>query len=112
MENITYPPIPPLIEEKGTFTYIKCSHTQKMLVNCWQAINLTEMWDFIKKDPGEDGFMMSCAPEIKIIYQKMQELPNSVGHSGFSASWTLRQIQCIAIHGEEEYKRIYLMNNE
>ena len=103
--TVIYPPPPPLIETKGTFTYITQLNTRNMLVNCWQAIELTEMWDFIKKDPGPNGFMFSSAPELMILSKKMEELPNAVGHSGFTAGWTLRQMQFIANYGEEEFKK-------
>ena len=81
-----------------------------MLINCWQAITLTETWEFIKKDPGEYGFMGSNAPEIYTIHSKMEELPNQVGHTGFSFTWTLRQMQYLANNGEESYKQLVLKN--
>jgi len=109
------PPRPPSNEEgqktNGTFLYVKDENTREMLVNCWQAIHLTEMWDFIKEDPGEYGFMFSTRPEMDIIYNKMSELPNSVGHSGFSVAWTFRQMQFIAKSGEEAFKKNYIQKN-
>ena len=111
--TILYPPEPPLLEiyERGTFLYVKDTNTRQMLVNCWQAVNLTEMWDFMKKDPGKFGFQFCDAPEIDIIRNKMNELPNAVGHSGFSAGWTLRQIQFIGKYGEDEFKKIWINNS-
>ena len=95
---------------KGTFEYVKDINTRDMLINCWQAITLTETWEFIKKDPGEYGFMGSNAPEIYTIHSKMEELPNQVGHTGFSFTWTLRQMQYLANNGEESYKQLVLKN--
>ena len=109
IENIM-PPAPPLLEknERGTFLYVEDTHTRKMLVNCWQAVNLTEMWNFMKKDPGSNGFQFCEEPEIDIIRKKMYELPNSVGHSGCSAGWTLRQIQFIGKYGEDEFRKRWI----
>lgn len=105
--TVIFPPSPPLYKKKtgGTFEYIKDKNMREMLINCWQAVSLTEMWEFMKKDPGHYGYMFSDYPEIGIITDKMAELPNSVSHSGFSMIWTLRQIQFIACHGEEEYEK-------
>ena len=111
-----FPPSPPVCEPicekkiRGTFEYIKNNDTREMLINCWQAISLTEMWDFMKKDPGPYGFMFSSSdsPEVNIIFSKMEELPNRVGHSGLSMGWTLRQMQFIARYGEEEYEKQFL----
>lgn len=99
--------IPLGIEKYGTFEYVKDEHTRKMLVNCWQAITLIEMWDFLKNYPVHIPIMFTKNREINKIINKMNELPNSIGHSGFSIAWTLREMQYIAIYGEEEYNKIY-----
>lgn len=118
--SISYPPPTPLDtvpldtvpnqKSKGQFEYIQTENTRQMLMNCWEAITLTEMWNFMKKDPGSNGYMFSNARELKIITKKMNELPNNVGHSGFTMGWTLRQMQFIALHGEDEYKKQYLQS--
>ena len=105
------PPNPPLLDERGTFMYVKETHIRQMLVNCWQAIQLTETWEFIKKDPGSDGFQFCNARERNLIRDKMEELPNSVGHSGASAGWTLRQMQFIGKYGENAFRERWINNN-
>ena len=112
-ENTTepiMPPEPPLLDERGTFLYVEDTNTRQMLVNCWQAVQLTEAWEFIKKDPGEYGFQFCNAHELNIIRKKMYELPNAVGHSGCSAGWTLRQIQFIGKYGEDEFRKLWINN--
>ena len=73
--NHLFPPVPPTEEENiipGRFEYIKDSWQREMLVNAWQAITITENWDFVKQDI--DSFMWSNDPRINIISKKMEEL--------------------------------------
>jgi hypothetical protein len=131
-ENILFPPSPPtLVEERsiitvssqetistintaitpetdtfipGKFEYVKCAHTREMLANAWQAINLTETWDFVRMPT--ESFMMSRDDRIWVITAKMEELGYD-GHSGFSFGWTLRQMQFIAQYGETRFRENY-----
>ena len=48
--------------------------------------------------------MLNNDYEVKTIYRKIEEL-GYTGHSGFSFSWTLRQMQYIAQYGEKKYMR-------
>jgi len=106
------PPAPPTIEEMGfvlgQFEYISDSSSRKMLQNAYQAINLTETWDFVKQDIY--SFMVCDAPEIKIILEKMGELGYH-GHSGVSFGFIMREMQFIAQKGEKEYKKLTEKNN-
>jgi hypothetical protein len=43
-----------------------------MFENAYQAISLTEMWDYMKKD--RESFMFSSDKEIEIISKKMEDL--------------------------------------
>ena len=86
----------------GEFAYVKDVWTREMLVNAWQAITNTELWDFVKEDI--DSFMFSQDPRVTRIYNKMEELGYG-GHSGASFGFTMRTMQFIAKHGEEEYMR-------
>jgi hypothetical protein len=132
-ENILFPPSPPTLDEErsintggsqetittintvitpetdtfipGKFEYVKCAHTREMLANAWQAINLTETWDFVRMPT--ESFMMSRDDRIWVITAKMEEL-GYYGHSGFSFGWTLRQMQFIAQHGEARFRKTYL----
>ena len=73
-ENLL-PPATPTVEENiipGQFEYVKDTWQREILVNAWQAVNLTEMWNYIKQDI--DSFMFSDDPRIAIIYNKMEAL--------------------------------------
>lgn len=85
----------------GQFEYVKDKWTREMLINAWQAINQTELWDFVKEDI--DSFMFSHDPRVTIIGNKMEELGYR-GHSGASFGCTMRNIQYLAEHGEEKFK--------
>jgi hypothetical protein len=98
------PPAPRPINEiivPGKFDYIKEEWEKTMLINAWEAITLTETWDFVKK-PCE-SFMYSNDPRIQIITNKMEELGYN-GHSGCSFGSTMRAMQYIACYGEEKFK--------
>lgn len=97
------------IANQGEFAYVKDQWTREMLVNAWQAINQTELWDFVKEDI--DSFMFSHDPRVTRIYNKMEELGYG-GHSGASFGFTMRTMQFIAKHGEEEYKKKLLAQKE
>jgi hypothetical protein len=111
-ENVNLlPPSPPNEEENlvpGKFDYIKDDWTRDMLINAWQAINITETWDFVKQEI--DSFMFSNDPRVKIIYNKIEEL-GYTGHSGASFGCTMRTMQYIATHGERKFKEEQLNQN-
>jgi nanoRNase/pAp phosphatase (c-di-AMP/oligoRNAs hydrolase) len=105
------PPSPPNVEENiipGQFEYVKDNWTRDMLINAWQAINITETWDFVKQDI--DSFMFSNDPRVSIIYNKMEELGYG-GHSGASFGCTMRAMQYIATHGERKFMEEQLANS-
>jgi len=100
------PPVPSNEAENiipGQFEYVKDRYSRKRLVNAWQAITLTESWDYIKQDI--KSFMFSDDPRICMIHKKMEKLGYE-GHTGASFGWTMRTIQYIAIHGEKKYKEL------
>ena len=85
----------------GKFEYVENICKREMLVNAWQAITLTETWDFVRQDI--DSFMFSRDPRIEIISNKMVEL-GYTGHSGSSFGTTIRTMQFIAKYGEDVFK--------
>jgi len=89
----------------GQFEYINDVHSREMLVNAWQAITITETWDFVKQDI--DSFMFSHDPRVTRIYNKMEELGYG-GHSGASFGFTMRNMQYLAQYGEEKFKTVIL----
>ena len=92
--------------EQSIFYYVD-DNSRIIFENAYQAISLTEMWDYMKKN--SDSYMFSSDKEIKIISDKMEELGYH-GHSGASFGITMRNMQFIALNGLEEHKKIWLKN--
>jgi hypothetical protein len=112
-QSIKLPPSPPSLEtEKKTtpsrFDYIKEDGIRKMFENAYQAITLTETWNFVKQDI--ESFQMSKDDRIWVITNKMTELGYDC-HSGYSFGYTMRQMQYIAKHGEEKFKTYFISSN-
>lgn len=112
------PPAPPTAEEElvvkpksinlgdGQFSYVINIHERRMLSTCWNAVNMLEAWKFLRDFPKTDSFMLSNQPLVSKIYYKIEEL-GYTGHSGCSFGFTLRNIQSLARHGEDEFKKLY-----
>ncbi len=92
--------------EQSIFDYTD-NHSKVMFENAYQAISLTEMWDYMKKPT--ESYTFSSDKEIRIISKKMEEL-GYFGHSGASFGLTMRNMQFIALHGLEEHKKMWLEN--
>ena len=92
--------------EQSIFNYTD-DHSRVMLENAYQAISLTEMWDYIKKDT--ESFMLCNDKELKVISDKMIELGYD-GHTGASFGITMRNMQFIALNGLGEHKKIWIKN--
>lgn len=97
-------PPPTDILVPGQFDYINNNHEREMYVNAWQAITVTENWDFVKADI--ESFMWAENPKIHIISSKMSELGYH-GHSGSSFGFIMRKMQYIARNGEKKFKEEY-----
>jgi hypothetical protein len=93
----------------GQFKYIDDDWMRDMLVTAWQAITLTEMWDFVKQDI--ESFMFSNDSRINIIYNKIEKL-GYMGHSGASFGCTMRTMQYIAKYGEKKFREEQLSKNQ
>lgn len=107
-----FPPSPPLNIDinisqigDGKFEYVKDSHYRTMLVNAFDAISLTNNWDFVNDN--NSSFMFSQDDRIKIIYNKMEEL-GFYGHSGSSFGVTMRNMQYLIQNGEEDFKKSFV----
>lgn len=103
----TFPPTPPISRMEflgnGDFEYIHNLDDRIMLKTAFQAIELTNNWDFISQDI--DTFMWSSDSRIKNIYSKIEEL-GYYSHSGCSFAFTLRHIQYLAQNGEEKFRQL------
>jgi hypothetical protein len=96
------PPTPPKNIGDGKFDYISNHNVREMFINAWQAISQTNLWDFIAEDI--NSFMWSNDPRIQVISEKMEELGYN-GHSGSSFGSTMRNMQYLAQHGENKFKK-------
>jgi hypothetical protein len=92
--------------EKEPFYYIEDENKRLMISTCWQAINELNLWEFMKEE--KKSYLFCNDKEIHLIMDKIIEL-GFHEHSGNSYEWTLRQLQYIAIHGEEQYKEDILL---
>jgi hypothetical protein len=113
MSPTLLPPPPPTVADElletfinvnvygtGSFEYIKHDGMRTQLKNAWLAVTLTESWGFIKQKI--ESFTWSTHPRVSAIYAKMEEL-GYYGHSGASFGNIMREIQFIALYGEQEY---------
>ena len=55
-------------------------HENEMLQDAERAIETAGMWEYMKTEPGEGGYMYGDDPELKAIYQHIKY----EGHSGSS----------------------------
>lgn len=89
------------------FNFIPDSHTRSLIINGYQAVSQLELWGWMKEfnpEPSE-GFMWTTHPNVYRISEKMESLPNPPGHSGSSFAITMRELEFIAKHGIDEYKK-------
>jgi hypothetical protein len=92
------------------FSFITNKHTRALVSNGYTAVNQLELWSWMKDfDPKNGGFMFSEHPNVMMIMQKMESLPDAPGHSGFSFGTTMRYLEYIAKNGMDKYKE-YMMN--
>lgn len=84
----------------GDFTLTKFdAHSQEMLTDAYKAITKLELWETMKEDPGDGGFMYSDHEFIKKISSAMEY----DGHSGSSFGWTMRIMQRLALDGWDTF---------
>jgi hypothetical protein len=88
----------------GKFEYISNDNDREMLVNAWQAISQTNLWDFVAQEI--ESFMWSNDPHIEVISEKMEQLGYHE-HSGSSFGITMRNMQYLAQHGENKFKELF-----
>ena len=109
-EHLPPPPPPTIINSvdktfiSGRFDYIKDNNYKLMLVNAYQAITMTETWDFVKQDC--ESFMFSRDERISLITKKMEELGYD-SHSGCSFGCIMRVMQYIAQNNEKKFIEEY-----
>ena len=107
--NTFLPPLPPLPHiGDGNFEYVDDINERDMLQNAFKAIQISEGWDYVRLDPGEGGFMFSKNPIKYKIMENMEKCEPSVGHSGSSYGFVMRNMQFLAKNGIEKHKEKYI----
>jgi len=71
----------------------------KMLQDAENAIEAAGMWEYMKTEPGEGGYMFADDNELREIYSYIKY----DGHSGASMGWTMRMMQKFARMGTDEF---------
>ena len=90
------------------FNYLDDNNMRQMFETAYQAITITELWDYMKKDV--DNYMFNSDGEVQRIYSKIEEL-GYTGHSGSSFGYIMRHMQFIATNGIENHKQMLLRNS-
>jgi hypothetical protein len=107
-DGVLMPPAPPIVEvSPGKFDYVKTKLEKEMLETAYKAISILELWNYVGQ-PCE-SFMFSHEKNVNLIHRKIEEIGYK-GHSGFSFSWTMRQMQTISEIGEKQFMESYLSN--
>jgi hypothetical protein len=93
----------------GDFDFVRDDSIKAFLKSAHRAISLCELWDWMRiyTPPPNTGFMWSKAPELDRLKQQMWKDPVNGYHSGSSYGFIMREMECIAKNGYENYKNTY-----
>lgn len=98
---------------RGDFSFLpeKLAHEKRMLEDAFAAMNSVEgSWDYLAQpsvpDP-DKGFMFSRDPFLSKISEQVDK-NGTIGHSGASYGWTMRQMEYIAKNGFDAYVKLRL----
>ena len=91
----------------GKFLYANNSD-RELWCSAFKAISICELWDWIQFDPDRRSFMWNSSDESKILNTQMFKDPINGYHSGSSYGIIMRQMEYLAIYGEEAFKQNYL----
>ncbi len=113
--KMSFPPIPPT-SSTYEFEYLP-EHTRRYVKDAYDVISRNEWWVPFRealKSRGVNpntGFMFTDDP----FYNKIQNAIHSTtiggGHSGSSMGYVMREMELIALYGEEVYKEIFVISN-
>jgi hypothetical protein len=94
---------------EGDFSFIQTESHRNMLQAAYDAIsNVVDGWEFLKNysPPPDKGFMFCESPQkLKDISEAIENGYNH--HTGYTYSWTMRQMECIAKKGWDRYVNGY-----
>ena len=108
--NLPPPPINRSVDIpiQPDFGFISSSLDKRMIETAYKVIAREEGWDIIRNFTGS-SFMFANDDRIVDLMTKVNNEYGG-GHSGASIGYTMRNIQYIANHGFESYRRNYLEN--
>ena len=86
--------------EKGKFLYIPHLDVREMLANAYDVISQLNLWERVKFYNDNTGYYLKIG-----ITTKMKKLGYNY-HSGYALSWTMLQMNYIALNGEENYRAL------
>ena len=90
--------------DRGDFSFAD-SISRQMLEDAFQAVTVTESWEYIAKDPVGGSFILCADKRMMAINEALK----FDGHSGGSYGWTMRTMQLIARVGWDAYLANYLV---
>jgi len=99
----------------GNFDYIQDISSRKHIQDAYQVISRNEWWGKFKNAleirgvSVFTGFTFTDDPLYKTIMTGIASTPIGGGHSGCSMGWCMREMQHIALLGEREYKKRYII---
>jgi hypothetical protein len=100
---------------RGDYSFLpeKLAHEKRMLEDAWAAMESVEgSWDYLARpdvpDP-DGGFMFSRDSFLAKIGDQVDK-NGTIGHSGSSYGWTMRQMEYIAKNGWDAYVTLRLVN--
>jgi hypothetical protein len=93
----------------GEFDFVEDRSTREFLKSAHRAISLCELWNWMRiyEPPPNKGFMWSTTPEIDRLKQQMWKDSINGNHSGSSYGFIMREMECIAKNGYNNYKNTY-----
>ena len=97
----------------GEFLYVE--NGRDYLQDAYRVISMNEWWtpftQYLQTTPlsNNTGFTFTIDPFYSKIMSAIASTPIGAGHSGYSIGFCMRVMQQIALHGEAEYRRKYLL---
>lgn len=89
----------------GKMEYIKDDYTRYLYINAWNAITLSNNWEYVHDN--NDNFMFSKNKKLNDILNKMEEL-GFKGHSGLSFGCVMKNMQFLVRNGENNFMNLFV----
>ncbi len=111
-----FPPSPPCEEEKNSiqtqpeFEYLSIND-REYVKDAYEVISKKELWGPFREAllsrgvNRESGFMFNQDPLYRSIMDEICSTTTGSLHSGFSVAYVMRQMEYIALNGEDGYKK-------